>query len=620
MNSFKIAIINFKRNIKIYGLYFMTMAFSVATYYNFSSMRYNPQFLEAKEVMSYIDASSISASMLMILFFIFFIIYSGNFFLNQRKKEVGIYAFMGVDNYKIALIFASEGLLLGSMSLIIGLMAGIVFSRLFMMILAKVALLDIRIKFFLSPKVLVETTVIYLIILSFTFLKGYIDILRTELIDLMNTLKKEEELPKVNYGRGLASIVIIGAAYYIAKSYADLGFAKALMAAVLLIIWGTYWLLGSFAPIIMRYYIREKSILYKGTNIISISNMVFRIKNNYRTLTAVSILITVCITSFGTVSSLRHYVKENYDIETPYTISYISDDVAEREKVDDIIKNSWHNTLLKNTAKFIYIPDREVVAVGMSTFENVLYGLNLGNKEKLISKLKLGESEAVYIENPRTMMSLYGKKDIYLGNEEFSIKATIKVPFFGCGVPFPCIVVRDEKYNVLKSSYQEKQFNGLILDKPKDTMGLTIQMAEFLTEDSWLYNYLKAHTTLYDFTGIIYFLGAFLFLVFVFAAGSIIYFKIISESFQDKNKYEIIKKLGATDLEIKESIAKQIGIFFILPLVVGTMHSIVAITVLSDIMGCSLTKPTIISIGIFSIIYGIFYELSKRKLAALMEI
>ena len=87
MNSFKIAIINFKRNIKTYGLYLMAMIFSVAAYYNFLSMRYNPQFLESKDASAYIEGTSMIASMLMIMFLIFFIVYSSNFFLNQRRPD-----------------------------------------------------------------------------------------------------------------------------------------------------------------------------------------------------------------------------------------------------------------------------------------------------------------------------------------------------------------------------------------------------------------------------------------------------------------------------------------------------------------------------------------------------
>ncbi len=613
MNSFKIAIINFKRNIRTYGLYLAAMIFSVATYYNFVSMRYNPQFLEAKEVSAYIVSSSMTASMLMIMFLIFFIVYSSNFFLNQRKREIGVYAFMGIDNYKIALIFASEGLLLGIISVIFGLGVGILFSKLFMMMLAKVALLNIRIGFFISKKAFIETITIYSIILGITFLKGYLDIIRTNLIDLMNSLKKEEELPKINYFKGIVSIVIIGIAYYIAINYKRFGFGTSLMVTVLLIIWGTYWLFGSFFSMIIRYCINKKEFLYKRTNIISISNTAFRIKNNYRTLTAVAILVTTCITSFGTVSSLKYYVDENHKIEVPYTITYISDNQEEIVKVDKIIANSNHKLELKEKANFLYVPDRQVVVVSLSTFRNIIWDLKVKNSENIISEFNLSKDEVGYIERPGVMMSIIAKDDIVLGDKKYDVKVNTKSPLFGNGVPFPCLVVNDDEYEILKSKFIEKQFNGIILDNPEDTKDLTFELAEVLPAESGLYTYFIAGARFYDFTGIVYFLGAFLFLVFVFATGSIIYFKTLSQSFEDKGKYGILKKLGTTDLEIYQSLSKQIGIFFILPLIVGIIHSMVAILVLSDIMKCSLNKPTIISISIFVLIYGIFYVFTRKK-------
>lgn len=613
MNSFKIAIINFKRNIRTYSLYLMAMVFSVATYYNFVSMRYNPQFLEAKEVSAYIESSSMAASMLMIIFLIFFIVYSSNFFLNQRKREIGVYAFMGIDNYKIAFIFASEGLLLGILSVIFGLGIGILFSKLFMMMLAKVALLNIRINFFMPKKAIVETIIVYSIILGITFLKGYLEIIKTNLIDLMNSLKKEEELPKINYFKGIVSIVIIGVGYYIAINYKRFGFGTSLMVTVLLIIWGTYWLFGSFFSMVIRYYINKKGFLYKGTNIISISNIGFRIKNNYRTLAAVAILVTTCITSFGTVSSLKYYVDENHKIEVPYTITYISDNQEEIVKVDKIIANSNHKLELKEKANFLYVPDRQVVVVSLSTFRNIIWDLKVKNSENIISEFNLSKDEVGYIERPGVMMSIIAKDDIVLGDKKYDVKVNTKSPLFGNGVPFPCLVVNDDEYEILKSKFIEKQFNGIILDNPEDTKDLTFELVKVLSEESWLYTYFIAGAMFYDFTGIVYFLGAFLFLVFVFATGSIIYFKTLSESFEDKGKYGILKKLGTTDLEIYQSLSKQIGIFFILPLIVGIIHSMVAILVLSDIMKCSLNKPTIISISIFVLIYGIFYVFTRRK-------
>lgn len=620
MNSFKIAIVNFKRNIKTYGLYVMAMIFSVATYYNFLSMRYNPQFLEHEEASGYIQSTAMSASVLMVIFLVFFIVYSTNFFLNQRKKEIGVYAFMGIDNSKVGFIFASEGLLLGLLSLIIGLGVGILFSKLFMMILAKVALLNMKIDFFISKKAIIGTIIVYSIILMFTFLKGYISIIRSNLIDLINSLKKEEELPKVNYFKGIVSIIIIGIAYYVAINYEKIGFGTSLLTTILLIILGTYWLFGSFFSMIIRHYINKKSFLYKGVNIVSFSNIAFRIKNNYKTLTAVAVLITTCITSFGTVSSLKYYVEKNRKIEVPYTISYVSDNKEQIDKADEIIKKSKNTIKLKERTNFFYVPDNEVVVIKLSDFKDILSGLGVEDREDIISQFNLSKNEVGYIERPQTMMSLIETDGIKIKDKKYDIKVSTKVPLFGNGLNFPCIVVNDKEYEILKANFIEHQFNGIILDNPKNIKDLTFQLAELLSpKESSLYTSFVADASFYDFTGIIYFLGSFLFLVFVFGTGSIIYFKTLSESFRDKGKYEILKKLGMTDLEIYKSVSKQVGISFILPLIVGSIHSIVSILVLSNMMKFNLLIPTIMSIGIFTLVYGIFYIFTIRKFMSIVQ-
>ncbi|MBU5676407.1 ABC transporter permease [Alkaliphilus sp. MSJ-5] len=627
MNSFKIIFMNFKQNIKTSLLYLCAMIFSVASYYNFLSMRHNPQFLEAQEVSSYVQSASFSASMLMVMFLIFFIVYSSNFFLNQRKKEIGVYAFMGIDNYKIAFIFASEGLLLGTLSVIIGLAIGIVFSKLFMMMIAKIALLNITIEFFISKKAVFSTIIVYSVILGITFLKGYFQVIRTNLIDLLNSLKKEEELPKINYFKGIASIIIIGIGYYIAINYEILGFGNTLMVTILLTIWGTYWMFNSFFSIVIRYFINKKSFLYRGTNIISISNIAFRIKNNYKTLAAVAILITTSITSFATVSSLRYFADHNHKVEVPYTVSYVSDDEDIIEKVDNIIEASSHNVQLTERVNFLYVPITEnlqsadqVVVVKLSDFQNIILDLEVENKEKIIPKFNLSKGEAGYVHKPGTAISILDLNNIRIGDMDFNIRTDIKVPLLGAGIPYPCIVVDDDDYLQLKSSFEEKQFNGIILDNEENTKDLTMELANAVHPgEISLYTYYVAGATFYDMVGIVYFVGGFLALVFIFATGSIIYFKILSESFRDRNKYQILKKVGTTDLEISNSVSKQVGIFFILPLIIGSIHSIVAISVLGKVMEYSFILPTAISIVIFALVYGVFYLFTTRKFITVVK-
>lgn len=297
----------------------------------------------------------------------------------------------------------------------------------------------------------------------------------------------------------------------------------------------------------------------------------------------------------------------------------ISDDQEVIERVDDIIENSNHNVELREKANFLFVPDSKIVVVKFSTFKKVLSDLDVKSRDKIISRIGQLEEEVAYIERPGVFMNMLEKNDVKVGNNTYKIKVRTKVPLFGSGVPYTCIVVNDDEYEALKDKYEEKQFNGIILDNPEDTKDLTLQLAQILPADSGLYTYFVAGATMYDLVGIVYFLGAFLFLVFVFATGSIIYFKILSESFKDKGKYEILKKIGTTDFEINESVSKQVGMFFLLPLIVGIIHSIVAISVLSDLMKYSLTIPTVISIMVFIIVYGIFYIFTRKKYVNVVE-
>lgn len=163
MNSFKLSMMNLKQNIKNYALYLFAMIFSVVVFYNFVSIYCSKEFSSNMDAHLVAQGASMSASMILILFFIFFINYSSKFFIDRRKKEFGIYTFMGIENSKIALIFAGEGLLVGILSLGIGLIIGIITNKVFLMALTKVAMLDNIIKFTINSKAIIETSIIFLL-------------------------------------------------------------------------------------------------------------------------------------------------------------------------------------------------------------------------------------------------------------------------------------------------------------------------------------------------------------------------------------------------------------------------------------------------------------------------
>lgn len=627
MNCFSIAYNNFRHNVKVYALHIMAMIFSVSIYYNFIAIKYHPQIMSLKQAMDTMRETTIAASTLLLVFLIFFIWFSNSFFLNQKKKEIGIYAFAGIDNYKIGLIFAIESFLLGIVSIVSGIFVGILFSKLFVMLLSKVAYLDIKLRFFVSIKAVFETTVTFLIIFLAISVLSYVNIVRSKLIDLFNASKKHEGILKINYFKAIASVLIIGTVYLMCAKLQRLTVIAYIPIITILTILGTYWLFGGFLPMIMRHIINKKNILYKGTNVISMSNINFRIKGNYITLATIAILIASAITAFGTVTSIK-YTMGSLDLDLPYSFTYEiegKEDKIMKDKVDKVLNESNHNVLLKEKANFVLINKyktnydfygEKLVVTKVSDFKKISKDLKVKNYEEIVKKSDLLNGECIYIERPKVAISAVkapGGKKFHIGNLSYKVKSELKTPLFGGGINAVTIVVSDLDYNNIKKQFKEYEFNGIIVDNQEKSMDLAMGLKNIKHIDNKLYSFAEKYRAGYKPYGIIFFMGSILALVFVLATGSVIHFKILSEAFMDKIKYDILMKIGITEKELIKVISNQVLIYFILPLIVGVVHSCAAILILGRLINYNLLIPTAISIITFVIIYGIFYVFTVIK-------
>ena len=623
MNSFSIAYNNFKHNIKTYALNLMAMIFSVAVYYNFIALNDNPQISKLSEIMNIVRTASTSTAVLLLVFLVFFIWYSNSFFLKQKKKEIGVYAFMGIDNYKIGLIYALEGFLQGLLSIVIGSFVGILFSKLFIMLLCKVAFLDVKINFFISVHALIETIITFLIIFFIISVLGYFNIVRSKLIDLFNASRKQEGLPKLSKFKAAASIIIILIAYGMCISLPKLAVIGSVPIITIMIIFATYWLFGSFFSMIMRYILDKKQILYNGTNIVSISNIVFRIKGNYKTLATIAILIASAITALGTAASIKY--NTNIGLDLPYSFTYVLDGNTGDEiepKVNKYITSANHNILLKEKVNFIFVnkfktdenfSEDEFMVVKASDFKKITKDLKVKDAEDLLEKSELRSGEVIYVQRPKTLVQASKIKNIEISNLKYNVKMDLKTPLFGGIINDPCLVVNDKDYEMIKSNFKESKFYGIIVNDQKNTLDLSAKLRTIRVLDNNLYSYAQKYRSGYEAYGVIFFMGCFLALVFVVATGSIIHFKILSEAYMDKEKYKILLKIGMTERELKSTISKQTAVYFILPLLVGVIHSSFGIVILSRLMDCNLLLTTAISVVTFIVIYGMFYIFTLGK-------
>ncbi|WP_291579449.1 FtsX-like permease family protein [Clostridium sp. UBA6640] len=627
MNSFKMALKNFKNNIRVYYIHLIAMTISVAILFNFQSLRYGETIKSFDKVAEgYCSIMLKTITIMLIVFLGFFIWFSTNIFLKQRKKEIGIYAFMGIDNYQIGKIFFFETLLLGLFSILLGIVIGIFSTKLFQMIVIKASGFQTESNFDITFESIGSTILIFLVIFLIMSLKGFINIARCKLIDLFNAARKEDKMPKIGvliYIIAIISIIIIVLGYRNAYLAAD-NFNKTLTALILIIL-GTYGLLGAALPVVLKHLIKRKSFFYKGVNVISISNIAYRIRTNYKTYATVVILAAATITALGTAITMNHTYKNRMKNKYLYTFSYASTKDINEKSIKNAIEKSNHKITKEVKLNLLYSDNIDgynkygfISFVKYSDFIRALK--ELGNYE-LVNSMNSNlteENRCIYVQKAGTLATLsLGEKtgEFIVDNKQFLVSEKIKIPFLGGIYPSDLLIINDRKYSELEGKLKKINFYGIRVDNEENTKVLTKELESMVDKDrnnSMHYFYLDKKDS-DSWVKFVYVIGCFLAIVFAVATGSIVYFKIFDDANNDKEKYKILIKLGIDDNDIAASVNKQISIFFILTLTLGILHSIFAIRILSKMLFEDLTKTFIITVLIFIIIYLIFFTIAKRN-------
>lgn len=337
MSIFQIAYNNFKNNIKVYTMFFISMVFSVVILSNFmilmdgDALRYLGTLNE-----KYTKLLLQMLTSILVIFMFFFIWYSSNIFLINRKKEIGIYTFMGLDSATIGEIYFIEIMLIGLSSCFLGTGIGIVLSKFFQMIVFKLAEFNINVTFNVTVNSIVYTVLIFLGIFLFMSIKGFISIIKSNVIDLLNDSKKTEKMPKINWKIYIASFVSL--MLIIVGYYLILHNKMNAVTTLLLVCLGTYGLFGTVLPVVFDFFIKRKSILYNGENIITINNLAYRLKKNYTTYATIAILTACTVTVLGTSVAMRASYSESDANNRLYSISFSSpNEITSKEKIKDVL-------------------------------------------------------------------------------------------------------------------------------------------------------------------------------------------------------------------------------------------------------------------------------------------
>lgn len=675
----KLAFDGIRKNKKMYLPYILTSIGMVMMYYIIIFLQFSQSIKDA------VQSSTVSeilglGSWVIAIFSCIFLFYTNSFLIKRRKKEFGLYNILGMDKHNLGIILFWETLIIAVISLVIGLAAGIVFSKLAELIFLNLLKSDVTFDLTVSSQGIGLCAIIFTVINILLFFNSLRQVRFSSAISLVRSEQTGEKPPKGNRLLGILGVLLLGGAYYISLSIKEpLQALTLFFVAVIMVIIGTYLVMISGSVLFCRLLQKNKKYYYKPNHFVSVSSMAYRMKRNGAGLASICILATMVLVMISSTTSL-YFGEEDalairYPREINIDISTLDTDLEENGQMDNIIsdiKNICKNHGVKETGTYTYLSG---MISGMITDDGkVETDINRIDNS---SNIALGDFSSVYSfifipvdEYNKIIGTSYTLKDdeAIIYNYRNDSRYGKNVISFNRGQSFKIVKQTDEFVidtnaamsvtpsmalivNDIDNATKGLTYNATTAQKIENTgisfhryycfdTGVSPQHQIELSKD--IANYLDGNIEKYradtssrmfrstvesreqnrlDFFGLyggLFGLGIILSIVFIFAAVLIIYYKQISEGYEDQSRFEIMQKVGMTKNEIRKSINSQLLTVFFLPLIFAGMHLAFAAPIIKKLLllfnltNLNLFIVTIlISFAAFALFYMIVYKITS---------
>lgn len=642
MTWFNIALRNIRRNFNNYLIYFVSMVFSIMIYYVFTSIQYNEQVQQLQEVKKTIAGTFQASSVIIALFAGIFIWYSNSFFIKRRKKEVALYSLMGVKKRQIGRMLFYENLMMGIIALATGILLGSLLSKLFVMLLMHLMGYAISIRFAIGTEPIINTAIVFSILFLMTSIHGYTIIYRFKLIELFKAEAQGERVPKVSLGAAVLSVLLIGGGY-LNYTTAKVFSIQLLLLTLFLVVAGTYFLFSSLTVYIVKLAKRNKSTYYKGSNLISTSQLMFRLKGHYKTLATIAVLSATTLTAMGVTASFYYDFHTKLSSHYPFSYVYLSEKSDLDKQLEEVMARYPQHKLLQKIDLELLQMKGKLPGENTASYTEREQGIQI-LPESIFNEIAAakGSKDRIYLDYYKdvvlindfynsTSLKAFKGKTMALIEEGKAVELNIKdfrsETLLNQFMSDYIVVVDDDYYSQLREMGTPIKGKAYLVEDQEHSEELTKDLYSALKkagidEDTWP----RPFSAFYDryrselaASGLIIFVGAFLGLVFLLATGSIIFFKQLSEANEDKKRYHILMNIGFDKKDVKTTISKQMLFIFILPLVVGTIHSLVALSMLKHVLTINVAIPATLTVTAYTVIYMIYYFLTVSEYTKLVD-
>ena len=636
----------------MYIPFVLSCILTIMMYYMVSSLSMNPNMMNmiGGDVMQQILSLGIYV---ITVFAVIFLFYTNSFLIKRRKREFGLFNILGMEKKHLSIVIALESMIVFLVSMVLGIGIGILLDKAFYLLIAKMLNASIALGFYISYQSIVNSIILFFIIFLLMYVFSLIQINLSNPIELLHGDQHGEKEPKTKWLLALIGLICLGTGYYMSVSIQDPVTAFAFfMVAVILVVIGTYMLFTAGSIVILKLLRKNKRYYYKTNHFISVSNMIYRMKQNAVGLGNICILSTMVLVMLSTTISL--WVGMNDIIETRFprdiTVSINSVDSNQALYTIDDMNYAIEQAGIQTEDELVY-RTLSVSAFNQGntyTFGNenmslqdisnvvVLYFITLDDYNRTEgTNVSLAPDEVLVFPSGKQ----FDHKTIDVASNTFKVKGildSIKADSnYSANLQNSMFVVVDSMDTLFMIDDLQKQAYGdnasyihtsydfnlskseemsvkeatdaLIANYPGDTTYMMVDTQEGNYED------------LLSLYASFLFIGIFLSFLFIMATVLIMYYKQITEGYEDKKRFEIMQKVGLDKREVKKTINSQVLTVFFLPLVVAAIHIVFAFPMIEKMLRLLYLDntnlyimTTVICFGVFALVYVLIYFLTSK--------
>ena len=663
----KLSVNGIKKNKKLYLPYLITCICMVMMFYLIDYLAVSPQFAQIKggDTMQMILGFG---SGVIAIFSLILLYYTNSFLIRRRQREFGLYHILGMGKIDLVKIMVFENLLISVVTIAGGIVGGILFSKLGELLAAKILGSNAGLSMKISVPALVATALLFLAIFALIMLRMIVSVYRLKPVELLRSEKTGEKPPKANWIFAVIGLLLLGVAYYLSLTIKDpLAAMVWFMVAVVLVILATYLLFIAGSVAFCKMMQKKKGYYYKTNHFISISSMIYRMKRNGAGLASICILSTMVLVMVSSTTSLYLSMEHGLNLRYPKSVQiemYTNPEQTEEMKetqngqiielVQKVLKE--HNQTAENPENYrmltvsgiaskneIYFnPENAPGVNGVNTFDHLkmIYALPMEEYNRIMgTNLELASGEAylytkdsdfaydqIMVENSGTWsIKGYLDKMISNGNDVSNMNSSLYLV-----VPGLEDIKALEEGNV-SGSYEKWYYNFDLSCGDEEQIKIQNEIEEKINalaeqeSDSIFFGVstdsrAASRADYQALYGGLFFLGILLGVVFILGMVLIIYYKQITEGYEDQDRFQILMKVGMTPKEVRQTINFQVMTVFFLPLVVAGIHTAFAFPMIEKMVQLLaftdrkfLILVTVCSYLVFALFYIIVYLVTSKQ-------